>query len=287
MDSNVMPMKPDMPTNPMEVLLNKAEKERSKLVEQLEAKIPRSVISKRDGGGGRKLDYLEGWYVIDRMNQIFGVGGWSYVTDEMRLVHQGEVDGKHVAHYVAKITVRAAGTAFSDFGYGDGTDKYNPGKAHELAVKEAVTDAIKRACKNFGKSMGLALYDKTREFVDEEEQSSVGTGDTKRTQANASTGSKDAAATTAPQASGSGDVVAGGSTGKTSLVAKAKNRDELNSLITGAARTAVAKKVYADMAAIKKFMLDTYGTDKKEAMTDAQATAFLNKLDIEINGGTT
>jgi hypothetical protein len=39
------------------------------------------------------------------------------------------------------------------------------GLAHESAVKEAVTDALKRALRSFGNPFGLALYDKTRENV--------------------------------------------------------------------------------------------------------------------------
>ena len=37
--------------------------------------------------------------------------------------------------------------------------------AHESAVKEAVTDAFKRAFRGFGYPFGLALYDKSREHV--------------------------------------------------------------------------------------------------------------------------
>lgn len=158
------------------------------LVQELDSKIPRDVISERDGGGGRKLSYLEGWYVIDRLNKVVGQGNWSYETEEMRLVREGTIKDKygndvHTAHYIAKVTLNArlspgvedrslysGWSTFSDYGYGDGSDKNNPGKAHELAVKEAVTDAVKRCAKNLGMSLGLALYDKTQENVAEAEE---------------------------------------------------------------------------------------------------------------------
>ena len=54
---------------------------------------------------------------------------------------------------------------FSDIGFGTGTNKRNPGEAHELATKGAVSDGLKRAAKNLGRSMGLALYDKSQEYV--------------------------------------------------------------------------------------------------------------------------
>ena len=50
---------------------------------------------------------------------------------------------------------------FSDVGYGDGFD-YSGSELtiHELAMKEAVSDGVKRALKNFGDQFGLSLYDK-------------------------------------------------------------------------------------------------------------------------------
>lgn len=146
----------------------------SDITKQLNAPIPRDVISQRDGGGSVKLSYLEGWYVIDRLNQIVGVGNWGYNLKDVRLVWSGELEnkwGKKAWHasYVATIALWAKidgnMTAFEEVGYGNGQDRVSPGAPHELATKEAVTDAIKRAAKNLGMSMGLALYDKTQENV--------------------------------------------------------------------------------------------------------------------------
>lgn len=149
-----------------------------KAIELLEESIPASVVSKRDAGNGMKLDYLEGWYVIDRLNTIFGNTNWSYEIEELKMVFEGEVRGKYSVSYTAQVSLSvpkfSAKTSeksyftesrYVDVGYGDGQDKTNPGKAHELAVKEAVTDAIKRCAKSLGKSLGLALYDKSREHV--------------------------------------------------------------------------------------------------------------------------
>jgi recombination DNA repair RAD52 pathway protein len=40
-----------------------------------------------------------------------------------------------------------------------------PGEAHEAAIKEAETDAMKRALATFGNPFGLALYDRDRRGV--------------------------------------------------------------------------------------------------------------------------
>lgn len=145
---------------------------------ELDRKIPRDVISQRSGGQGRMLSYLEGHYVIDRLNKILGQGNWGY-NSHVSLLHSGLVKDRfgndvHSVHYSASVnfvfTVPGGITNhFTDYGYGDGTDKLNPGKAHELAIKESITDGLKRCAKNLGMSMGLALYSKEQENVDDGE----------------------------------------------------------------------------------------------------------------------
>ena len=158
------------------------------IAELLDQKIPRDVISSRDGGGGRQLSYLEGYYVIDRLNQIFGPLGWekqilSVLPQEYEKTVKAGNDTKvvRVRAYLVhlRLTVRDLSKlephgsynscTKEAYGYGsDKPDRYgnvnNPG---ELAMKEAVTDALKVAAKDLGMSMGLALYDKSQEFVDD------------------------------------------------------------------------------------------------------------------------
>lgn len=162
---------------------------------ELDAKIPRDVISKREAGNGVKLDYLTGYYVIARLNEVFGQGNWDYQTEELTKVFEGQIEDRYGnpvnnVSYIAKISLNVklkepkkdndefyyggTTTTFTDYGYGDGSDKKNAGKAHELAVKEAITDGVKRCAKNLGMSMGLALYDKEQTNVEEETNKSVG-----------------------------------------------------------------------------------------------------------------
>lgn len=153
-------------------------------LELLDAPIPRSAIASRPGGSGKTLSYLEGWYVINRLNEIYGNGKWSYEMTELRLVDTTPVidrygKEKFTAHYIATVSLNVptveklkdwrSFSTFTDVGYGNGSDAKSPGAAHELAVKEAVTDGLKRCAKNLGLSLGLALYDKTQENVVEDE----------------------------------------------------------------------------------------------------------------------
>ena len=121
-------------------------------------------ISQRDG-----MSYIMAWDATYTANEIFGFDGWDRETTEMRLV-QEEQDQKnlHRVGYVAKVkgTVRAGDTVIVKEGTGAGQginrDKF---KSHELAVKEAESDAMKRALTQFGNQFGLALYDKQRRGV--------------------------------------------------------------------------------------------------------------------------
>lgn len=136
----------------------------AELQRQLDANIPREVISTRSGGGNKQLSYLETWYVIDRMNQVFGSTAWS---NELKSLTQLPNTDKPSYMAIVRLTVIDAQgrQSFKDgVGYGSDKSSSNP---HELAMKEAASDAFKVAAKNLGRSMGLALYDKSQEYVDE------------------------------------------------------------------------------------------------------------------------
>lgn len=126
---------------------------------------------------GPKGDYLEGWHVIAEANRIFGFDGWSYeavetkcVSEQSRKIGKAQKDGWGVT-YTSRVRVVVQGIVREDFGAGHGYD-VDLGLAHESAVKEAVTDALKRALRTFGNPFGLALYDKSRANVGAAEQPS-------------------------------------------------------------------------------------------------------------------
>lgn len=123
---------------------------------------------------GPKGSYIEGWLAIQEANRIFGFGGWSYtildckaVMESARQIGKGDraKDGFGVT-YVATVRVTVGDVTRDDVGSGHGYD-VDLGLAHESAIKESVTDALKRSLRSFGNPFGLALYDKSRENVGE------------------------------------------------------------------------------------------------------------------------
>jgi DNA repair and recombination protein RAD52 len=137
-------------------------------INALAAKLDGSAVKQRSQAG-RQFSYIEGWHAIAEANRIFGFDGWCRETvDIHQLGEPREVDGKWRVAYMARVRV----TVFADYeitrdgcGYGSGIDR-DLGSAHESALKEAETDAMKRALMTFGNPFGLALYDKDQSNVE-------------------------------------------------------------------------------------------------------------------------
>jgi DNA recombination protein Rad52 len=136
-------------------------------IKALSAKLSRNHVRVRESNG-LELSYVEGWHVIAEANRIFGFDGWDRETVEASCVWEDRQGSKLSASYIAKVRLRVrvgdATVTRDGTGYGFGTDDKN-GDAHESAMKEAETDATKRAMVTFGNAFGLALYDKEQRFV--------------------------------------------------------------------------------------------------------------------------
>jgi DNA repair and recombination protein RAD52 len=143
-------------------------------LDALNAPLSRGVVKERKQAG-RTFSYVEGWHVIAEANRIFGHDGWTSDTIEVHcVVEKDRLIGKELlpgwgVTYTAKVRI---GVYFDDgsnvyregYGAGHGIDQ-DLGQAHESAIKEAETDARKRALMTFGNPFGLALYDKAQSNV--------------------------------------------------------------------------------------------------------------------------
>lgn len=122
---------------------------------------------------GKHGDYIEGWHVIAEANRIFGFDGWSYEIIDLKQTASSENHkGNYVVGYLARVKTIVHGITREDVGHGSGTNK-SEADAHEGAIKEAVTDGLKRALRTFGNPFGLALYDKSKENVVDQSQISA------------------------------------------------------------------------------------------------------------------
>jgi len=136
-------------------------------IDQLSAKLNSAHVKKNPKG----YDYVEGWHAMSEANRIFGFDGWNREIMNLKCLHdpyQNDKDNWGVSYgCTVRITVRAGDVVITrdGTGYGSGFAK-DIGSAHESAIKEAETDAMKRAFTTFGNQFGLALYDKEKANVE-------------------------------------------------------------------------------------------------------------------------
>ena len=136
-------------------------------IAELRAPLNREHVKSRSQGGS-SVSYIEAYHAENEANRIFGFDAWDRETWP-EVIGEREHDGKWRVYYRAKvrITVRTpgGGTVIREgCGYGSGIDR-DIGQAHESALKEAESDAEKRALKTFGNPFGQALYDKSQANV--------------------------------------------------------------------------------------------------------------------------
>jgi len=132
-------------------------------IKLLKEELDVSLVKDRVGGGGAKLNYLEGYTYIDQANRIFGFDGWSMELKGYRIegrlviarvmitvqLHQHQPDGTRT--WVRDVIREDIGCQ---------EIRKDDAASLELAVKGAVTDAMKRALRTFGNQFGNSLYDK-------------------------------------------------------------------------------------------------------------------------------
>jgi DNA repair and recombination protein RAD52 len=146
--------------------------DRSEVGRKLARKIPYEHLRFRSNGPAQ-VAYLEGWTVIEMANEIFGYDGWSSEVKKMDADYIDTSQGMTSVGVtsVVRITLRD-GTYREDVGCGAAENVRGKGKAVEQAKKSAITDALKRAFRQFGNALGNCCYDK--EYIErmKEEESS-------------------------------------------------------------------------------------------------------------------
>lgn len=113
---------------------------------------------------GKYGEYVDALHVIREANRIFGYGGWSYGITRLELVSRIETAKPQVrVGYMATVKVTIGGVTREGSAVGSGMGHPDSeADHHESAIKEAETDAMKRAMRTFGNTFGLALYDKDK-----------------------------------------------------------------------------------------------------------------------------
>ncbi|KAJ1867635.1 DNA repair protein rad52 [Coemansia sp. RSA 989] len=139
--------------------------EAARIQKLLRKKLGPEHVSTRQGMGNSRLSYVEGWRIISIANEIFGFDGWSSSIQSFGIDYMDILDGGRFnigATCVMRVTLKD-NTFREDVGFGMIENAKSKGQALEKVRKEAVTDALKRAMRQFGNVLGNCVYDK--EFV--------------------------------------------------------------------------------------------------------------------------
>ena len=107
--------------------------------------------------------HLEAWDVRRWLLRIFGWGGWDFTVSDCTLIQQIDLlpaDPKGKTRYtvvyrvIGKLTIKdPSGQVLAVFE--DGAT----GDAHDMALKTAMSQSLKRCAMNLGDAYGLGLYD--------------------------------------------------------------------------------------------------------------------------------
>lgn len=137
-------------------------KDNNAIVIELKKKLDPVNIKVRPDSG---MAYIEGWHAEAEANKIFNFEWNSEILSmiENTTPTKNQKDNNVVSfRAIVRVTTPLG---FKDgCGYGSGINR-DIHAAYEGAIKEAETDAEKRALKKYGNRFGLALYDKTKANV--------------------------------------------------------------------------------------------------------------------------
>lgn len=142
--------------------LQYSEEELNFLQESLNDKLGESYITSRPGPGGKPVHYISTATAISLANQTFGFNGWSSEITTITIDYVDQLpSGRFRAGISAIVRVTLKdGTFHEDVGYGHVDNIPEKGQALENSKKRAISDALKRALRHFGNSLGLTVYDK-------------------------------------------------------------------------------------------------------------------------------
>ena len=130
------------------------------------AQLLKAINPNRVGKDGKGFSHVEAYEIRAHLNRIFGFARWSADLTDLTEVFATEKDGKWTVLYRA--TVRLAvcapdGTVlatYTEAATGEAKNQPHRGDAHDLAMKTAESQAMKRCAANLGDQFGLSLYRK-------------------------------------------------------------------------------------------------------------------------------
>jgi DNA recombination protein Rad52 len=133
-----------------------------KVAKKLKKPLDESHIQRRQAKFGT-VEYLPSWLVIKQANEIFGYGNWQREIKRLEKVYEDAHNGTYTVAYLCEARTIVGEAVHEDVGFGVAANFSDPTAAHEKAVKQAVSDSLKRCLRAFGAQFGLSLYEHTQQ----------------------------------------------------------------------------------------------------------------------------
>lgn len=113
------------------------------------------------------MSHLEAWDVRAHLIRVFGFGGWSADLLDCHVLYEQETTtraGKPAwkvgYRATVRLTIHATGATYTEAAAGESImPDFKRGDAHDMAIKTAESQALKRCATNLGSQFGLSLYD--------------------------------------------------------------------------------------------------------------------------------
>jgi recombination DNA repair RAD52 pathway protein len=128
----------------------------------------RSVNPERIGKDDKGFSHMEAWDIKRHLIRVFGFGGYDTENRELALVRELEIPAgsksRWTVVYRAQVRLIVKDVHGREIGHwdgeaiGDAQNQPSLGDAHDLALKSAASQALKRAATNLGDQFGLSLY---------------------------------------------------------------------------------------------------------------------------------
>lgn len=116
----------------------------------------------------RGMAHMEAWDIRRELIRVFGFGGFNIQTLALDLVAERETKQGDRSRWTVvyraqvRLTVKDAGgrvlAEYEDGAAGDSQNQPSLGDAHDMAMKTALSQAMKRCAVNLGDQFGLSLY---------------------------------------------------------------------------------------------------------------------------------
>lgn len=150
------------------------------LTEAQREQLLRPINPRRVGSDGKGFAHLEAYDVRAHLSRIFGIGAWScrvlvmeqvFESSEQRTNKKNEPYTAWTVCYRAQVELTVGAGAwisgnnvvlavYTEWATGDATNMPSRADAHDMAIKTAESQALKRCAVNLGDQFGLSLYAK-------------------------------------------------------------------------------------------------------------------------------